>query len=44
MDQPLPPLGKHSLGTAIALDTMHTGQVPDIGPMTVTGRRGEGVG
>jgi phospholipase C len=39
MDQPLPPLGKYLLGTAIALDTMHTGQVPDIDPKTATGQQ-----
>jgi phospholipase C len=39
MDQPLPPLGKQLLGTAIALDTMHTGQVPGIDPKTATGRQ-----
>ena len=32
LDQPLPPLGKYLLGTAIALDTMDTGHVPDIEP------------
>jgi phospholipase C len=39
MDQPLPPLGKYLLGTAIALDTMNTGHVPDIDPKTATGRQ-----
>ena len=39
MDQPLPPLGTYILGTAIALDTMDTGRVPDIDPKTATGRR-----
>ena len=39
MDQPLPPLGKYLLGTAIALDTMNTGQVPDIDPKTATGQQ-----
>ena len=39
MDQPLPPLGKYLLGTAIALDTMHTGHVPDIDPKTATGQQ-----
>ena len=39
LDQPLPPLGKCLLGTAIALDTMHTGQVPDIDPQTATGQQ-----
>ena len=39
MDQPLPPLGSYLLGTAIALDTMHTGQVPDIDPKTATGQQ-----
>jgi phospholipase C len=37
MDKPLPPLGKYLLGTAIALDTMNTGHVPDIDPKTATG-------
>jgi phospholipase C len=39
MDKPLPPLGKYLLGTAIALDTTHTGQVPDIDPKTATGQQ-----
>ena len=39
MDQPLPPLGKYLLGTAIALDTMHTGHRPDIDPKTATGQQ-----
>ncbi|GAA1363035.1 alkaline phosphatase family protein [Catellatospora chokoriensis] len=38
LDQPLPPLGEYLLGTAIALDTMNTGHVPDIDPRTATGR------
>jgi hypothetical protein len=37
MDKPLPPLGKYLLGVAIALDTMETGDVPDIDPKTATG-------
>jgi hypothetical protein len=32
MDQPLPPLGKYLLDTAIALDTLFAGHVPDIDP------------
>lgn len=36
MDKPLPPLGKYLLGTAIALDTLFTGHVPDIDPKTAT--------
>ena len=39
MDKPLPPLGKYLLGTAIALDTMNTGHVPDIDPKTATGQQ-----
>jgi phospholipase C len=39
LDQPLPPLGQHLLGVAIALDTHHTGHVPDIDPRTATGRQ-----
>jgi len=39
MDQPLPPLGKYLLGAAIALDTMHTGHVPEIDPKTATGQQ-----
>jgi phospholipase C len=39
LDQPLPPLGQHLLGAAIALDTQHTGHVPDIDPKTATGRQ-----
>jgi len=39
MDQPLPPLGKYLLGTAIALDAIHTGHVPDIDPKTATGQQ-----
>ena len=36
-DKPLPPLGKYLLGTAITLDTINTGHVPDIDPKTATG-------
>ena len=39
MDQPLPPLGRYLLGTAIALDTMNSGHVPDIDPNTATGQQ-----
>jgi hypothetical protein len=39
LDQQLPPLGKYLLGTAIALDTLSTGRVPDIDPKTATGRQ-----
>lgn len=39
MDEPLPPLGKYLLGTAIALDTMNTGDVPDVDPKTATGQQ-----
>ena len=38
MDKPLPPLGQHLLGVTIALDTHHTGHVPDIDPKTATRR------
>jgi phospholipase C len=39
IDQPLSPLGTYVLGTAIALHTMHSGQVPDIDPNTATGQQ-----
>ena len=39
LDKPLPPLGQHLLGVAIALDTHHTGHVPDIDPRTSTGHQ-----
>jgi len=39
LDKPLPPLGQHLLGVAIALDTHHTSHVPDIDPRTATGRQ-----
>jgi phospholipase C len=35
-DKPLPPLGRYLLGTAIALDTLFTGHVPEIDPKTAT--------
>jgi hypothetical protein len=38
-DKQLPPLGQHLLGVAIALDTHHTGHVPDIDPKTATGHQ-----
>ena len=41
LDQPLPPLGQHLLGVAIALDTHQTGHVPDIDPRTATGRQAD---
>jgi len=37
LEAPLPPLGAHLLGVAIALDTMNTGHIPDIDPKTATG-------
>jgi len=39
LDKPLPPLGQHLLGVAIALDTHHTSHVPDIDPRTATARQ-----
>src|SRR5215831_12087345 len=39
LDKPLPPLGQHLLGVAIALDSHHTGHVPDLDPSTATGRQ-----
>ena len=39
LDKPLPPLGQHLLGLAIALDTHHTGHVSDIDPRTATGHQ-----
>ena len=39
LDKPLPHLGQHLLGVAIALDTHQTGHVPDIDPGTATGRQ-----
>jgi phospholipase C len=39
LHKPLPPLGQHLLGGAIALDTHHTGHVPDIDPRTATGHQ-----
>jgi len=39
LHKPLPPLGQHLLGVAIALDTQHTGHVPDIDPRTATGHQ-----
>ena len=39
LDKPLPPLGQHLLGVTIALDTHHTGHVPDIHPRTATARQ-----
>jgi hypothetical protein len=36
LHKPLPPLGQHLLGAAIALDTRHT---PDIDPRTATGHQ-----
>jgi phospholipase C len=39
LDKPLPPLGQHLLGAAVALDTHHTGHVPDLDPRTVTCRQ-----
>src|SRR5215472_1298258 len=39
LDKPLPPLGQHLLGVAIALDTHHTSHVPDIDPRIATGRQ-----
>jgi len=40
-DKPLPPLGRHLLSAAIALDTQYTGHVPDIDPQTATGQQAE---
>jgi len=39
LDKPLPSLGQHLLGVAIALDTHHTSHVPDIDPRTATARQ-----
>jgi phospholipase C len=39
MNQPLPPLGKYLLGTAIALDTHYTGHIPTLDPKTATGQQ-----
>jgi len=39
LHKPLPPLGQHLLGAAIALDTHHTSHVPDIDPRTATGHQ-----
>jgi phospholipase C len=39
LHKPLPPLGQRLLGVAIALDTHHTGHVPDIDPGTATGHQ-----
>jgi len=38
LDQPLPPLGKYLLGTALALEKLMVGQAPDINVNEVTGR------
>jgi len=38
LDKPLPPLRQHLLGVTIALDTHHTGHVPDIDLKTATRR------
>jgi len=37
----LPPLGQHLLGVTIALDTHHTGHVPNIDPKTATCRHAD---
>src|SRR5215472_6654536 len=39
LHKPLPPLGQHLLGVTIALDTHHTGHLPDIDPKTATGHQ-----
>ena len=39
LDKPLPPLGKVLLGVNIELDTMNTGETPDIDPKTATGQQ-----
>ena len=37
-DRPFPPLGRHLLGAAIALDNLHTGHVAGLDPKTATGQ------